>query len=104
VSGTTKRSIILGGSLVAFSPILFFVLCFGYGFSSVYEMQHAPSSTDKAAYEAFIHHAATNEMAFIMPVSAGFIIMEGVGFILLTVGLLRYFFSSKEKLSPANPS
>jgi hypothetical protein len=90
-----RKLIIRGGTLLVASPVVLFVLSFGYGLWSASSFSHAPNSNDHAAYQQFINQIAATELRFLIPVALIATITGFSGFVFLTSGLLRYFCTPK---------
>jgi len=82
--------------LLAGAPVFLFVSGFGYGLVMGFTgFRHVPKSSDSVAYHEFIQRDVAKEMSFIMPITAITFILGISGFVLLLVGLIRYFISRK---------
>ena len=88
-----KKLLILGGTLTVAGPLLLFGGSFAYGLWQAFALNSAVGGHHPVDLRQMVGH----EMDWLIPLSAVSFVMGLTGFVMLTVGVIRYF------VSPAPP-
>jgi hypothetical protein len=89
VNPLAKKLLILGSSFVVAAPVFLVSLSFAYGLVQAFQV-HAAVAGNHAVDPS---RMAVKELGWLFPVSIFCGIMIFTGFVLLAVGLVRYFVS-----------